>query len=223
MRDRVFYRCVIGSQAYGLAEPTSDIDRRGIYLPRAEQHWSLEGVPEQIDDQAQQEFYWELERFLVLALKANPHVIECLYSPIVELATPLARELLAIRECFLSQRVLPTFTGFANSQWKDATDRSKRSGSYGKPLMHMLRLLIVGIGILRDGEAVLDMSPHRERLLAVKRGDISWTEVEAWRESLLGEIHVAAALGRLAEEPDTTRVNAFLIEARRKGTRDELP
>ncbi|MBW3543803.1 MAG: nucleotidyltransferase domain-containing protein, partial [Planctomycetes bacterium] len=34
--ERVIYRCVIGSQAYGLADSESDIDRRGFYLPPAE-------------------------------------------------------------------------------------------------------------------------------------------------------------------------------------------
>jgi len=33
--ERVIYRCVIGSQAYGLADSESDVDRRGIYLPTA--------------------------------------------------------------------------------------------------------------------------------------------------------------------------------------------
>lgn len=31
--DRVIYRCVIGSRAYGLQDSESDTDRRGIYLP----------------------------------------------------------------------------------------------------------------------------------------------------------------------------------------------
>src|SRR5437879_1271532 len=33
--QRVIYRCVIGSQAYGLADTESDVDRRRIYLPIA--------------------------------------------------------------------------------------------------------------------------------------------------------------------------------------------
>ena len=56
----VIYRCVIGSRAYGLAEAGSDTDRRGIYLPPAELHWSLYGVPEQLENDERQESYWEL-------------------------------------------------------------------------------------------------------------------------------------------------------------------
>jgi predicted nucleotidyltransferase len=89
----VIYHCVVGSRAYGLDEPDSDVDRQGIYLPQADLHWSLAGVPEQLENHDDQECYWELERFLRLALKANRNVLECLYTPLVEHTTPLAGEL----------------------------------------------------------------------------------------------------------------------------------
>jgi predicted nucleotidyltransferase len=76
------------ARAYGLDSATSDTDRRGIYLPPARLHWSLAGVPEQIEDKDAEECYWELQKFLVLALKANPNVLECLYTPMVERTTP---------------------------------------------------------------------------------------------------------------------------------------
>src|SRR3954463_13681881 len=37
--ERVIYRCVVGSRAYGLDGDESDTDYRGIYLPPAELHW----------------------------------------------------------------------------------------------------------------------------------------------------------------------------------------
>ena len=55
--ERVIYRCVIGSQAFGLAGEESDIDRRGIYLPPADLHWSLYGVPDQLENEDTQEAY----------------------------------------------------------------------------------------------------------------------------------------------------------------------
>jgi len=39
-----------------------------------------------------QEAYWELKKFLVLALKANPNVLECLYSPMIVQASALASD-----------------------------------------------------------------------------------------------------------------------------------
>ncbi len=68
----VIYRCIVGSTAYGLSQPGSDVDRRGFYLPPAELEWSLAGVPEQLETN-NEEVYWEIEKFVRLALKANPN------------------------------------------------------------------------------------------------------------------------------------------------------
>ncbi|CAN5411866.1 hypothetical protein BH11PLA2_BH11PLA2_41590 [soil metagenome] len=54
----------------------------------------------------------------MLALKANPNVLECLSSPLVLTATPLATELLAMRSCFLSKLVYQTFNGYVMSQFR---------------------------------------------------------------------------------------------------------
>src|SRR5215468_9123887 len=99
----IIYRCVVGSRAYGLDNDESDTDRRGIYLAPAELQWSLFGAPEQFEDNAAQSCYWELQKFLAMALKANPNILQCLYSPLAEKITPLGEELLSIREAFLSQ------------------------------------------------------------------------------------------------------------------------
>ena len=107
--EHLIYRCILGSRAYGLDNASSDTDWRGIYVAPAEMQWSLYGAPEQVDRQETQENYWEIQRFLVLALKANPNILECLYTPLVELATPLAEELLAIRARFLSKLIYQTY------------------------------------------------------------------------------------------------------------------
>ena len=109
--DSVIYRCVVGSRAYGLHGDDADVDRRGIYLPPATMHWSLDGVPEQLQNQETDECYWELQKFLTLALKANPNILECLYTPLVEHATPLAERLRAMRDRFLSKLIYQTYNG----------------------------------------------------------------------------------------------------------------
>jgi hypothetical protein len=114
----IIYRCVVGSRAYGLDDDDSDTDRRGIYLAPADLQWSLFGAPEQFEDNATQSCYWELQKFLAMALKANPNILECLYSPMVEKVTSLAEELLALRRQFLSQMIFQTFNGYAMSQFK---------------------------------------------------------------------------------------------------------
>lgn len=224
LNERVIYRCVIGSRAYGLEDDQSDTDRRGVYLPPAELHWSLYGVPEQLENEETQEAYWELQKFIILALKANPNVLECLYSPIVEFASPLAEELLAMRDAFLSKLVFQTYSGYVASQFKKMqTDLRNQGQVKWKHVMHLLRLLISGNDILRDGRVSVEVGEHRQSLLAVKRGEIPFSEAESWRKRLQVEFEQAFQETSLPVRPDYDRANAFLIYARKCAIQKELP
>jgi predicted nucleotidyltransferase len=173
----VIYGCVVGSRAYGLETDDSDVDRRGVYVAPAELQWSLFGAPEQFEDNAAQACYWELQKFLVMALKANPNILECLYSPMVEKVTPLGHELLSIREAFLSQMIFQTFNGYAMSQFKKIEQDIRNHGEVRwKHAMHLLRLLLTGAATLREGRVPVRVEAHREKLLAVKRGEVPWAE-----------------------------------------------
>ncbi|WP_040770909.1 nucleotidyltransferase domain-containing protein [Novipirellula maiorica] len=222
--DRVIYRCVIGSRAYGLQDDASDTDRRGIYLPPAELHWSLYGVPEQLENDETQEVYWELQKFIVLALKANPNVLECLYSPIVESASPLGQELLEMRDAFLSKLVFQTFSGYVASQFKKMqTDIRNQGRVKWKHVMHLIRLLISGTHVLRKGEMMVDVGHHRDRLLRVKRGEMSFADADTWRTALQREFESAFQTTQLPDRPDYERANAFLVDARRRAMKEQLP
>ena len=212
----VILRVVVGSRAYGLHGDASDTDRRGVYLPPADRQWSLFGVPEQLENDATQEVYWELQKFLVMALKANPNVLEVLYTPLVEHATPLARELLDMRACFLSKLVYQTYSGYVMSQFRKLQGDLRNKGQVKwKHVMHLLRLLLAGVTSLRENRVPVDAGDHRDRLLAVKRGEVPWDEVEAWRLRLHAEFDAAYEATTLPDRPDYHRANAFLLRARR--------
>lgn len=215
--SHIILQCVIGSQAYGLQTDASDVDRRGCYLAPAELQWSILGAPEQLECHQTQECYWEVEKLVVLALKANPSVLECLYSPIVEQATPLGRELLEIRECFLSQLIYQTFNGYVMSQFKRMQgDLRNRGQVRWKHVMHLLRLLYSGIEALEEGFVRVQVTGDlRERLLAIKAGEVPWEETERWRKQLHQRFDQAARSTKLPEKPDYLRANQFVIHARR--------
>lgn len=212
----VIYRCITGSRAYGLDELGSDTDYRGIYVPPAALHWSLGGVPEQLEDQASQSTYWELQKFLTLALKANPNILECLYTPLVEFATPQAEELLSVRAAFLSKLIYQTYNGYVLSQFKKLeADFRNRGGPKWKHVMHLIRLLLAGMRALREGIVPVHVGEHRDALLAIRRGEMPWDEINAWRIRLHQEFDDALRTTWLPERPDYERANAFLIRARR--------
>ncbi len=222
--ERVIFRCVIGSRAYGLDDDQSDIDYRGIYLPPADLHWSLYGVPEQLECEETQEAYWEVQKFLILALKANPNVLECLYTPLVEKATPLAEELLAMRSIFLSRLVYQTYNGYVMSQFKKMQADIRNHGRVKwKHVMHLIRLLISGISVLRHGFVPVEVEEHREELLAIKRGEMAWEETEKWRLGLHAKFDDALRATTLPDRPDYEKANDFLLRVRREALSKELP
>ncbi|MGV9321909.1 nucleotidyltransferase domain-containing protein [Streptomyces sp. NPDC003660] len=215
VRDHTVYACVMGSRAFGLATDTSDTDRRGVFLAPTPLFWRFEKPPTHVEGPGEERFSWELERFCELALRANPNILECLHSPLVEHLDDTGRELLSLREAFLSRQVHATFTGYALGQRRrlDADVRTTGAPRW-KHAMHLLRLLISARDLLRTGELRLDVGEEREALLEVKRGDVPWAEVEARMARLSAEADAALPHTPLPAEPDQARVADFLYRTR---------
>jgi uncharacterized protein len=223
LTENLIYRCVAGSRAYGLDESGSDTDRRGVFVAPSVMQWSLQKAPEYLERPELQEAYWELERFIVLALKANPNILECLYSPIIEHLAPMGQRLLDIREAFVSKLVHQTYNGYVLSQFKRIErDLRTRAEPKWKHVMHLLRLLISGIALLRDGVVQVRVEEQRDPLLAVRKGEVRWPDVEAWRLRLHAEFDAALESSRLPDRPDIERADRFLIEVRREMASREL-
>ncbi|MFE2475389.1 DNA polymerase beta superfamily protein [Streptomyces sp. NPDC059389] len=216
VRDHTIYACVMGSRAFGLATEASDTDRRGVYLAPTPLFWRFEKPPTHVEGPREEEFSWELERFCELALRANPNILECLHSPLVERLTPPGEELLSLREAFLSRRAHTTFTGYAVSQHaKLLADVRIHGAPRWKHAMHLLRLLLSCRDLLRTGRLTIDAAEHRDRLLAVRRGELTWPEVDTWMTRLHEESDTALATTALPAEPDRARVEDFLLRTRR--------
>ncbi|MEV5446049.1 nucleotidyltransferase domain-containing protein [Streptomyces sp. NPDC052644] len=223
VRDHTVYSCVMGSRAFGLATDGSDTDRRGVFLAPTATQWRFTKPPTHVEGPAPEQFSWELERFCELALRGNPNILECLHSPLVEHVDETGRELLALRGAFLSRQVYDTFTRYALSQRRKLeADLRQHGAPRWKHAMHLLRLLGSCRDLLRTGELVIGVGDGRERLLAVKRGEIAWPEVEAWMARLADEADAALASSPLPAGPDRDRVEDFLYRARLRSALDAL-
>ncbi|MGW1938690.1 nucleotidyltransferase domain-containing protein [Streptomyces goshikiensis] len=215
VRDHTVYACVMGSRAFGLATEASDTDRRGVYLAPTPLFWRFEKPPMHVEGPREEQFSWELERFCELALRANPNILECLHSPLVERVTPVGEELLSLRGAFLSRRAHTSFSRYAASQHtKLVADVRIHGAPRWKHAMHLLRLLLSCRDLLRTGRLTIGAGPHRDRLLAVRRGELSWAEVDSWMARLSQETEAALSTTPLPESPDHARVADFLHRAR---------
>jgi len=215
----VIYRVMVGSRAFGLSTESSDEDRRGVFLPPADWHWSLTKPPEQVESFTPgiEEVDWEIEKFIRLALHANPNILETLWSPAVLFTDETGEELRAMRASFLSRHLYRTYSGYVLSQFRLMRRGYEAVGHFkAKHAMHLIRLLHSGIHAMADGEIRVDVQEHRDELLAIRRGEVSFDEVAKRAMDLDRSFQEAFNSSTLPEKPDTDRANRFLIAARRR-------
>ncbi|MFI9817827.1 nucleotidyltransferase domain-containing protein [Saccharothrix variisporea] len=201
---------VVGSHAYGLATSQSDVDRRGVFVAPTRDFWRFDKPPTSYEGPRPEELNWEVERFCALALKANPTVLEVFASPHVEHATAVGRELRDLLPHVLSRQAVDSFARATTAQFTRALDRPK-----WKQLMHVVRQLLVCRDLVRTGVLSIDATPHRDRLMAVRRGEVPLAEVGEWVDRLRADI--AAAEGPLPERPDRDAVESWLVSVRERG------
>ena len=85
-----------------------------------------------------------------------------------------------------------TYNGYVTSQFKKMQADIRNQGQVKwKHVMHLIRLLLSGIVVLREGYVPVRVDQHRDQLLAIKRGEILWSEVEHWRVSLHRDFEAA--------------------------------
>ena len=215
----VIYRVLVGSRAFGLSMESSDEDRRGVFLPPADWHLSLTKPPEQFEtfSPGLEEVDWEIEKFLRLGLQANPNILETLWSPVVLFANETGSELRELRHAFLSRYLYRTYSGYVLSQFRLMKKGYDAHGQFkAKHAMHLIRLLHSGIHALLEGEIRVDVAEHRDELLAIRMGHVSFSDVHKRATELDRAFQDAFARTTLPEKPDTQRVNRFLIASRRR-------
>lgn len=219
----VVLRVLLGSRAFGLSTESSDEDRRGVYLPPAEWHWGLVKPPEQVETftPGVEETVWEIEKFVRMALQANPNILEVLWSPVVLFSDVTGDELRAMRASFLSKHLYQTYSGYVLSQFRLMQKTQRRTGQFKvKHAMHLIRLLHSGVYALREGDIRVDVGEHREELLRVRRGDVPFDTVMDRALELDREFQAAFADTKLPDRPDTEAANRFLVRARRRRGRE---
>jgi uncharacterized protein len=121
----LLFECISGSKAYGLNTERSDTDLKGVYYLPKEQFYGLEHIS-QINNETNDEVYYELGRFVELLLRNNPNILELLASPedCILYKHPVMDRLHI--NMFLSRLCKETFAGYALTQIKKARGYKKK-------------------------------------------------------------------------------------------------
>lgn len=224
---------VVGSTAYGLTRPGSDVDRLGVHVAPLDAVLGLDGPTVVSGKKATRVEHHpdrtrhELAKFLTLALACNPTIMELLWLPRWETQSYEGELLVGLRHDVLSaRRVRDAYGGYAVQQARRlvrrtaegkagfAADLGPRTAKHGR---HCARLLLAGRILLETGELVVDVSPWRDHLFGM--GELAEADPERFLLEFEGELAFldqAAAHSVLPDHPDRARVDRVLVTIRRE-------
>lgn len=220
---------IVGSQAYGLATPESDVDYMGVYMEPQDTFLGLHPVLEKDltvhkTSPEKDVTYHEVGKFMRLALKSNPSILEFLWLP-TELYTEVSNaglDLIDCRHWFASAELVKNaYMGYATQQFKllerrgdFGSDMKKRTEKHAR---HLYRLLIQGYGLYRTGslDVVLD------------EDEVAWVREFGYRVGHENDLDLARSEMAQYEtwfkekqphvryEPNTAAANSLLLDIRK--------
>jgi predicted nucleotidyltransferase len=212
----IILQAITGSVAYGLDTEGSDIDRHGIYLAPTRQLLGIFPPEQTIVTTSPDSTFHEVGKFVMLATKANPTILEQLFLDTYEVLHPAAQLLVDNRDMFLSARVMQSYGRYAMSQVRQLQARGDSHPSHmgrraAKHARHCFRLLQQGRQLLETGTLTVRVDNPRE-LFAI--GTLPVEEMVARFEAEYARF--TAIPTNLPDEPDLPRINAILVEIRER-------
>ncbi|NUR25647.1 MAG: nucleotidyltransferase [Catenulispora sp.] len=216
--NELLLRGVVGSTAYGLAGPESDIDRLGVFASPTAALLGFHPPRESVVTHDPDVTLHEAGKYCRLALSANPTAIELLWLESYEIATPLGEALVGIRSAFLSgPRVSEAYLGYGSQQLSRLAHK-RRTGNWidrrvDKHARHMLRLIDQGLALYETGVLPIRLAdPERYHEFGRRVADDASTA-----ESVLAHARerFAAARTVLPDRPDEATVERWLLDVRR--------
>lgn len=220
---------VVGSTAYGLQTPGSDVDRLGVYAASPLELTALDDAPAESvvwKDPDPDITVHEARKAALLLLNGNPAVMELLWLDQYETLHPLGQELVGIRSSFLaSHRVRQAYLGYVNQQMakvyalpagEDAGWRRRREAKHAR---HLMRLCQQGLHLYRTGELRVRVdNPAAVHTFGERVADGERDILEDLAADTVARFHAASS--PLPSEPDLAPVRAWLNLVRRESLPD---
>lgn len=222
-RNSVLLSGIVGSTAYGLAGPDSDVDRLGTYAaPTVEFHglYPPVGKDATVVSTNPDVTMHEVGKLAKLCLGGNPTVMELLWLKSYETLNIWGRELIGIRSSFLSaKKVRDAYLGYATAQFKRL--ESREDGSFSadtrkrtaKHARHLMRLCYQGYVLYCTGQLTIKLEApqvFREFGEEVADGNIeaAWDLIKKYEDLFNGARTV------LPDHPDEAVVEKWLRRVR---------
>lgn len=123
----VIFEGITGSHAYGTSIPESDVDTRQVFVYPKESRLSLIPIKDEYEKEGEDTKAFELKKFMELAVKATPNILELLWLP-EDCIHKMGAEfqlLVANRRMFITKQTIKTHACYAISQIKKSRGQNK--------------------------------------------------------------------------------------------------
>ena len=209
--SRLILQGVVGSRAYGTDHAESDTDRLGVWMASNSEVLGLTDISQSYHFTDPSDLHvHELGRYVSLAMKCNPTVIELLWLDDWETMTVLGQSLVYKRNNFLSvDGIMKSYGGYATAQFKRQKGMEP-SDSKLKMRKHCLRLLYQAIDLLDTGSLTVKLTDWQKCSMETKAGKGYSEEVQR----LIDTLKVSADKSNLPDVVDVAGMDAWLVWAR---------
>lgn len=232
-------KVIVGSQAHGLATPTSDFDYRGVFVVPTQEILGLGNVKQTTNwnEGTNDDTSWEIGHFLNLATHCNPTILETFLAPSVEgvmidetddgkgNVKQIRSWGLQLRELFPyvwnSTDVVNAFIGYGlNQRKKFFDDKDKRASKYAVAYLRTLyqawELLITGTFTVKIIDT--EIGPMLREWKNMASSEILQDHSgEVISECLKWEAKVRKAYDKNPnKQTDYNKINDFLLKVRKE-------
>lgn len=212
---KIIIEALCGSKAYGLDTPESDEDIKGVFVAPTEDILGLFKPNETIDKTNPDICYHEVGKFIHLAMKGNPTILEILFLPEFRILTDEGKILVDNRKLFLSNVIYKSYGGYAISQARKLNARgdsfsSETKNRYAKHARHCFRLLNQGKQLLETGDLTVRVN-NRDELFSIGQMPVKEL-VDRFEEEFKKFDEIKSVL---PDKPDYEKVNEILLQIRR--------
>jgi predicted nucleotidyltransferase len=218
MNDNVTFilQGIAGSHSHGLNTAESDVDMHGVFSHPTEAFWSLSSPKESLVGTNPDYSYHELQKFLRLASKSNPTVLEVLgLGEYIKKEPGWGDRLIAMQSSFFSAKyVHDAFLGYAESQFRklaqrgDSFDSSVKNRT-NKHARHLFRLIETGHRLYTTGvlQVRVDDPESYQKYNTMSVDKITDEFSRQWGDFV-------SAKTVLPDEPNYARINEYLHDYR---------
>ncbi len=124
-RGLLLYEYVRGSKLYHTDTPDSDEDTGGVFIAPLDFDFKYQ---EEVSDEKNDNKWWELGKFMEMAMTSNPAVLEAFFVPdeLVKYVHPMFKEILKHGPEFVTKACFKPFGSYAVQQIKKAQGQNKK-------------------------------------------------------------------------------------------------